>query len=70
MHLSVSPLVCVIGDAVWAPGSHSYHFPSAELLSGGSIYFCARRDKGMNDPCAASVAPQGSFMPLSRRAQK
>lgn len=54
--LSISPLVCVLGDAVARPDSAMYHFPGAELLSDGSIYLCARRDRGMNDPYGANEA--------------
>ena len=56
MHLTVSPLRRVIGPETAAPGETGYHFPGACLLSDGSVYLCARRDRGMNDPFGATEA--------------
>jgi len=56
MKISISPLRCVLGDVIAGESSASYHFPSAECLSDGSIYFCARKDKGMDDPYASTEA--------------
>ena len=50
MKIQISPLKCVIGDAVANPNSAGYHFPGAEILSDGSVYICARRDTGLYDP--------------------
>ena len=51
MKIKVSPLKCVLGGE-----GKGYHFPGAEVLSDGSVYVVARRDKGMNDPYGATDA--------------
>ncbi len=56
MHLTVSPLKRVLGPETAAPGEAGYHFPGACLLSDGSVYICARRDRGMNDPYGVTEA--------------
>ena len=56
MRLSVSPLRRILGPETAAPGEAGYHFPGACLLSDGSVYLCARRDRGMNDPYGATEA--------------
>lgn len=56
MKIHISPLTCVLGDVVANEHSAGFHFPGAELLSDGSIYICARKDKGMDDPYGSTEA--------------
>lgn len=56
MKIKVSPVKCIIGDASAGEEAGGYHFPGAELLSDGSWYFTARKDKGMGDPYGDTVA--------------
>ena len=75
MKIHASPLKCVIGDAVATAESRDYHFPSAEVLSDGSIYIAARRDKGMNDPYGTTEAVRyipatGEIVPMPSPTQQ
>ena len=75
MKIHASPLKCVIGDAVATAESRGYHFPSAEVLSDGSIYIAARRDKGMNDPYGTTEAVRyipatGEIVPMPSPTQQ
>lgn len=56
MHIQVSPMTCVLGSLQAESGEAGYHFPCAELLSDGSVYICARKDRGMNDPYGRTEA--------------
>ena len=57
MKISVSPMQCVIGrEKAEKAGEKGYHFPSAEILSDGSVYLIARHDTGMDDPWGTTEA--------------
>ncbi|MDO4488190.1 MAG: sialidase family protein [Eubacteriales bacterium] len=56
MRIEVSPVKCIIGDEVANENSAGFHFPGAEVLSDGTWYFVARKDKGMNDPYGSTEA--------------
>lgn len=75
MKIHISPLTCVLGDAVATKASAGYHFPCAEVLSDGSIYICARKDKGMNDPFGTTEAVRyipetGDLIPMPSPTQR